>query len=77
MYGVAGKIAVVSGGAAGIGRAIAERLAREGCHIGIVDLCAGVRPLPPAVTKAGVTDWWKRDPEEVLATCVARYGVCC
>ena len=22
-------------------------------------------------------DWWKRDPEEVLAACVARYGVCC
>jgi sugar phosphate isomerase/epimerase len=21
--------------------------------------------------------WWKRDPEEVLATCVARYRVCC
>ncbi len=32
------KIAVVTGGAQGLGRAICERLAREGCHVAIADL---------------------------------------
>src|SRR5262245_66089390 len=31
------KIAVVTGGASGIGRAISLRLAREGCHVAIWD----------------------------------------
>ncbi len=32
------KIAVVTGGAQGLGRAICERLAREGCHVVVADL---------------------------------------
>ena len=35
MYQLAGRIAVVTGGASGIGRAIAGRLAAEGCGIGL------------------------------------------
>jgi sorbitol-6-phosphate 2-dehydrogenase len=33
-----GKIAVVTGGAQGLGRAIAERMAREGCKLAVADV---------------------------------------
>ena len=37
MYALEGKAAVVTGGASGIGRAIALRLAQEGCDVGVID----------------------------------------
>lgn len=38
MYGLEGKSVLLTGGATGIGRRIAVRLAEEGCDLGIVDI---------------------------------------
>src|SRR3954451_5378321 len=38
MYGLNERVAIVTGAAAGIGRAIALRMAREGCRVGLFDL---------------------------------------
>jgi 2-hydroxycyclohexanecarboxyl-CoA dehydrogenase len=38
MRGLNGKTAIVTGGASGIGRAISQRLAEEGCMVGIFDI---------------------------------------
>ncbi|MCU1260493.1 MAG: family oxidoreductase [Bryobacterales bacterium] len=35
-----GKVAVITGGAGGLGRALAAELARRGCHIALIDLDA-------------------------------------
>jgi 3-oxoacyl-[acyl-carrier protein] reductase len=36
--GIAGRVAVVTGGARGIGRAVAEELAYEGANVGVLDI---------------------------------------
>jgi len=38
MYDMQGRTAIVTGSGGGIGRSIALRLAREGCHIGVFDI---------------------------------------
>ena len=59
MQNLAGKVAVVTGGASGIGRALASRFAAEGMKLVLVDVEAG--PLE-AVTKT-----FEADGVEVLA----------
>lgn len=79
---VDGKVAIVTGGASGIGRASAESLAREGARVLVTDIdAAGLDVVVGAIKEAGgeassmvhdVTDesaW-----EAVIAECQARYG---
>ena len=56
MYGFEGRVAIVTGAAIGIGRAIALRLAREGCRVGVFDLdAAGAEATVGAIRSAGGT----------------------
>lgn len=55
MYGLAGRKVIVTGAAQGIGRVIAQRMAREGCDVGIVDLDgAGAEATAADITGMGV-----------------------
>ncbi len=53
MKGLSGKAAIVTGSGSGIGRAIAERLAAEGCVVGIFDInAAGAQATAEAIGAA-------------------------
>ena len=81
--GLNGKTAIVTGAAQGLGEALAERLAKEGCVVGVVDINAeGAKSVAERLAaaygvqtfsaKMDVTD--EAEVEAVFAEFVKRFG---
>jgi 2-hydroxycyclohexanecarboxyl-CoA dehydrogenase len=76
------KVAIVTGGASGLGRGIALALAREGARVAVVDLNeAGARDTVEAIAKDGEqAAAWRADISDkaridaVVAEIIARWG---
>ena len=79
---VAGKVAIVTGAASGLGRGIALALAAEGARVAVVDLNdAGAKETVEAIAKAGgEAGAWRADISDkaridaVVAEVAARWG---
>jgi NAD(P)-dependent dehydrogenase (short-subunit alcohol dehydrogenase family) len=79
---VEGKVAVVTGGASGIGRATARKLAAEGARVGIADVDeAGGERVAAGIRDAGAEAFFRRtdvrslaDLEAVLDEAADRHG---
>ena len=76
---VKGKVAIVTGGASGIGEATARLLAREGAKVAIVDIDDenGQRVAREIVKEGGIANFWHMDiskENEVKKTFTDIYG---
>ncbi len=58
--GLAGKVAIVTGGAGGLGSAAARRLSEEGCRVVVADL-DGARARQVAAELPGESAWVQAD----------------
>jgi len=82
MRSVAGKVAIVTGAASGIGRAIAENLAWNGAHVAVTDRDeAGARAVAVAINDGGGSaDSWSLDVahaegvRSAVASVATRFG---